>query len=172
MTTNQSPDGPNNAGDDDLETRGAIWSFLRYAADRLVSGGAGTDFWFRLVNSRTGGIANLREVFGTEPAPLLRDWAIAEYADDTGPGVEERFSHPSWNFRSILPALGNPFPLTDPLLERRLSDNVSASVQVQGGGVSFLRFLVPAGHEALFIVTSSSGSPTPASLQLSVLRIR
>lgn len=161
-----------NAGDDDLETRGAIWSFLRYAADRLVNGAVGTDFWFRLVNSRTAGVANLRDVFGTEPAPLMRDWAIAEYADDTGSGVEERFSHLSWNFRSILPALGTSFPLTDPLLERRLSDNVAASVQMQGGGVSFLRFLVPAGHEALFLVTTSTGQPSPASLQLSVLRIR
>jgi hypothetical protein len=161
-----------NAGDDDLETRGAIWSFLRYAADRLVNGGAGTDFWFRLVNSQTAGVANLRDVFGTEPSPLMRDWAIAAYADDTGPGVEERFSHQSWNFRSILPALGNPFPLTDPLSERRLSDNVPASVQMQGGGVSFLRFLVPAGHEALFLLTSTSGQPSPATLQLSVLRIR
>ena len=48
-TETQSPIGFNSF-DDDLQTRGAIWNFLRYAADHLPAGAENT-FWFNLVNS-------------------------------------------------------------------------------------------------------------------------
>src|SRR5919198_2329823 len=48
------------ANNDSLGTRGATWSFLRYAADHR--GTSDSDTWFKLVNSTTTGIANLQNV--------------------------------------------------------------------------------------------------------------
>ena len=59
---------------DSLETRGATWAFLRDAADRKAASDG--DTWFRLVNSTTTGMANLRAVFGNgclEPGAGLGD---------------------------------------------------------------------------------------------------
>ena len=67
--------------DDDLATRGAGWSFLRYAADR--SGGPEPSTWFSLVNSISG-LANLQAMLGTDPLPWYRDFTAAIYADDAG----------------------------------------------------------------------------------------
>jgi hypothetical protein len=103
---------------------------------------------------------------------MLRDWAISVYADDatpTGTGAA-RFSQPSWNFRSLYPALSTTFPPIT-TAERRLADATSASVTLRGGGVTFLRFAVAASTEALLGVTSG-GQPLPASIQLAVVRTK
>jgi hypothetical protein len=64
----QSPIG-SDAFDDDLPTRGAIWNFLRYAADHLPAGQEDT-FWQALANSKTSGIANLTAALGAPSGPL------------------------------------------------------------------------------------------------------
>ena len=168
-TALQGPVGIDQS-DDDLETRGAVWSFLRYAADR--SGPTDGTFWYRLVNSQTSGAANLSQVLGSPLAPVLRDWAISVYADDATPGGagDSRFSQPSWNFRSLYPAMSTTFPLTASS-ERRLTNGATASVTMRGGGVGFLRFVVGANSEALLGVTSG-GQPIPASIQLAVVRLK
>src|SRR5262249_20928072 len=121
-TNNQGPVGI--PGDDDLETRGAIWSFLRYAADRASSGGTDGSFWFKLVNSTTTGLANITNVIGQDPSLFLHDWATSVFTDDAAPGIDPRFQQRSWNFRSLLPAVGSPFPLTDPRTDHRLVDGL------------------------------------------------
>jgi hypothetical protein len=44
-------------------------------------------------------------------------------------------------------------------------------VQLTGGGVSFLRFSVASGQDALLTVTSS-GQLLPSTVQLAVVRVR
>jgi hypothetical protein len=166
-TETQSPIGFNLA-DDDLQTRGAIWSFLRYAADHLPAGAENT-FWFNLVNSHTSGMANLTTALGTSPAPLLHDWATSVFLDDNAPNVDPRYQQPSWNIRSIL--TGGGVSTAFPLLTHILSDNVPVSLNVVGYGVSFLRFSVAGGQDALLTVTSN-GQPLPPTMQLSVVRVR
>src|SRR5262249_33577237 len=163
----QAPIGV-DASDDDLATRGAIWSFLRYTADRLPVG-ADSAFWFNLVNSRTSGLANLTNVLGTQPGPLIHDWATSVFLDDDAPNVAPRYLQPSWNSRSILSGGGTSTPF--PLLTRTLSDNAQVSLNIVGYGVSFLRFSVPSGQDALLTVTSN-GQPLPSAMQLSVVRVR
>jgi hypothetical protein len=58
-----------------------------------------------------------------------------------------------------------------PLLTHVLSDNVPVSLNVVGYGVSFLRFSVASGQDALLTVTSN-GQPLPPTMQLSVVRVR
>jgi len=166
-TETQAPDGFNDASHD-LQTRGAIWNFLRFAADHLPTGAEDT-FWFNLVNSKTSGIANLTSALGAAPNSLMRDWAISVFMDDNAAGVDPRFQQPSWNLRSALTGGGTstPFPLTT----RTLTDGVATSMQLAGGGVGFVRFSVTSGQDALLTVTSS-GQPLPSTVQLAVVRVR
>ena len=166
-TETQAPVG-SDSGDDDLQTRGAIWSFLRYAADHLPIG-AENSFWFNLVNSKTSGLANLTSALGADPSSLMRDWAISVFMDDNAANVDARFQQPSWNLRSVFTGGGTstPFPLTT----RLLTDGVANTVQMASGGVAFLRFSVPSGQDALLTVTSS-GQLLPSTVQLAMVRVR
>jgi hypothetical protein len=152
---------------DGLQTRGAIWSFLRFVADHLPAGQEDA-FWYKLVNSTTSGVANLTNALGSAPNSLLRDWAISVFMDDNASGVDARFQQPSWNFRTALPASSSlPFPL----ITRTLTDNVAKPVTLVENGVSFLRFSVINGQEALITVTSG-GQLLPSTVQLAVVRVR
>jgi hypothetical protein len=166
-TESQSPisSGPL---DDDLQTRGAIWNFLRYAADHLPAGSENS-FWFNLVNSKTTGVANLTAALGAAPNGLLRDWAISVFMDDNSQNVNARFLQPSWNLRDAL--TGGGTSLAFPLATRQMTDGASAVVPLAANGVSFLRFSVPGGQDALLTVTSG-GQPLPSSVQLAVVRVR
>ena len=117
-TETQSPIGF-DAFDDDLQTRGAIWSFLRYAADHLrpVPENA---FWFNLVNSTDSGLANLTNAIGTAPNSLLRDWAISVYWTTTSPASTRGFSSRAGTARSVITNNGTSiaFPHHDAHAER------------------------------------------------------
>lgn len=166
-TESQGPVGF-DLNDDDLETRGAIWSFLRYAADRLGPA-AENSFWFNLVNSKTSGIANLTDALGTAPGPWIRDWAISVFLDDNAVGAPSRFQQPSWNLRSILTNDGKSIAF--PLVTRVLVDGGSSNVALVANGASFLRFTVPYQQDALLTVTSG-GQPLPPTVLLSVVRVK
>ena len=166
-TETQAPIG-SDMFDDDLPTRGAIWNFLRYTADHLPVGQE-NGFWYKLVNSTTSGIANLTNALGGPPDALFRNWAISVFMDDNAPNVDPRFLQPSWNLRSAMTA-GGSFS-TFPLITRLLADNTTTSFTMLGNGVSFERFSVPNGHDALLTVTSN-GQPLPATVLLSVVRVR
>jgi hypothetical protein len=127
------------APDDSLYTRGAIWSFLRYAADHR--GTSDGDVWTKLVNSTTQGINNLQNVFGAGVTRSIRDWATSVLTDDLpAGGVNAQFQQPSWNFRSMYATLQQSFNLST----LPLSDANSVSVALNGGGVAFVRFSVAA----------------------------
>jgi hypothetical protein len=155
----------NNAN---LTTRGAIWAFLRYAADRRA--GLESFAWFQLANPppETHGILNLTRVFGPDLTSWVRDWAIANYADDFIPGVTPAAMHPSWNFRSAVPFVnqGN-FPLGTQQIE-----TVSiTSVGISDGSSAYLRFGVVAGAVGGGRITAR-GAPVPAGFSLSILRTK
>lgn len=162
----QSPIG-SDSFDDDLPTRGAIWSFLRFAADHQPAG-QDNQFWFNLANSTTHGIANLTNALGASPGPVLRDWAISVFLDDDAANVDARFLQPSWNFRSAMSYNGAFFPLVTHIL----SDGTTTSLSLAADGVSFYRFSVAKNAEALLSVTTSGGQPAPATVKVAVVRVR
>ena len=149
-TENQSPLGE-TVRDDDLETRGAAWSFLRYSADRRAGNDA--QYWFALVNNPDSGVINLRSVLGTDPSPWFRDWTVANYADDGVAGVEARFTHPSYNFRNLYahPQVAGAYPL----LVKNLVDGQTVTTSIQALSAGYYRFGVAAGGTATLRVTAS-----------------
>jgi hypothetical protein len=153
--------------EDGLEVRGASWSFLRYLADQHVDDDQ--DFFRRLVNTDRQGAANLRAELGLELVDPLARWSIANVADDLVPGLSGVHRHPSWNFRSLLPALrqDETFPLT----VERMEPGVPFSVSVHSGSAGFVRLGVPAGQRATLTTTAAGGAP-PASVRVSLVRFR
>jgi hypothetical protein len=155
---------------DGLGTRGAVWSFLRYAADRRGSGDG--DTWMRLVNSTSYGLFNLADVFGPDILGIMQRWQVSLYADDAVAGIDADFSQPSWNFRTAFPAMPTsprPYPLGGAVLS--LTNDATQSIALRGGSGAFLRFAVAAGREASIRVTSG-GFVAPAAVQAMVLRTR
>ena len=140
---------------DRLSVRGAIWAFLRYAADR--KGGVQASTWYDLVNTSSSGKTNLAEVFGATPDEWLRDFTAAMYSDDAVAGAGATYTQPSWNFRSVYGGLGG-FPLG----VRQLSNGVGLTLSYSaGGGSAYARFGIPAGGFAG--VTALSGDVAPTS---------
>jgi hypothetical protein len=149
------------ADNDDLATRGATWSFLRYAADHTGSDDGTT--WFQLVNSTASGLANLQQVFGSDLTMLARDWATSVFTDDATT-TDARYQQPSWNMRSIFGALesNGAYPLATTTLGAS-----PAAVSVNGGSAAFLRFAVAAGQTATVQL-----STLPSTMQLTLVRTR
>jgi hypothetical protein len=149
------------ADNDSLATRGATWSFLRYAADHTGSDDGTT--WFQLVNSTTTGVANLTNVFGSNLTTLARDWATSVFADDIT-ATDTRFQQPSWNMRSIFGALqsNGAYPLATTTL-----GSTPATVTVTSGSAAYLRFAIAAGQTA-----TVQWSTLPSTVQLTLVRTR
>jgi hypothetical protein len=158
------------SSDDGLGTRGAVWAFLRYAADHRSS--TDGDTWMRLVNSTSYGLFNLADVFGPGILAMMQQWQLSLYADDAVAGLHAAFTQPSWDFRSLFPALPTsprPYPLDGTVLT--LSDDVARSFALRGGSGAFLRFGISSGREASIRVTSGGVVP-PAVVQAMVMRMR
>lgn len=162
----KNPKDESLLGVDNLPTRGASWAFVRYAADHEP--GDDREFFYRLVNSSTSGVANLQEVLQSDPIDWMQRWTVSVYTDDAVPAVDPLYTQPSWNFRSILPVLSTNaerFPLeVQTLTEGR-------TFSLLGGGAAFVRFGVEAGGEVTLRTTSGGAAPPP-NLRVSVVRIR
>lgn len=171
MTYLQAPDSNSVIGEDLLETRGGSWAFLRYSADR--QGGGDQPFFFKLVNSRTSGLANMRQVINDSPVDWAQDWTLSVYTDDAVPGVDPRFVQPSWNFRSVMPAVselygeGRKFPL----VVHPLASGGSQRYNIRGGGATYLRFGIGGSSRVGLRLTQGDSVP-PASLRFSLVRTR
>ena len=158
-----STNSPYSQGDA-LETRGAIWQLLRYAADRL--GGTERNIWYALANATTAGQANFNAVIGNI-ITLTRDWAIAQFTDDAGFSVPSNYTNPSWNFRSIIPIYSTPFGF--PLATIPLTSGVPRTITLVGGGAAYIRFRV-AGSVYATVAATSSGQPVPSSVDFILVR--
>jgi hypothetical protein len=149
---------------DGLAMRGAIWELLRYSADR--KGGDERNTWFALANSSASGQANFNAVFGDIVAST-RDWAVAQFLDDSGLLVADKYTYPSWDFRSIYPALTNPSRFL--LATSSLVDGAPVTLQLNGGAAAYVRFRVPASVAAN-VACTSAGRAVPASVDFILVR--
>ena len=173
---NPAAASPIDAVNDELSTRGASWSFLRYAVDRAFTSDAGV--WRRFTNSVRTGLATVWDGLQTDPRPYLHDFALANYLSDLGINDDPRFIHQSWNYRDIFSTTfgsrtGGVFtPLGYyPIKVTGLSDATPGSAAVRGGSASYHRLAVPAGREVLLTFGSGQG-PAGSSLVYSVVRTK
>jgi hypothetical protein len=157
-----SPDQPG--------TYGAIWAFLRYAADH--QGTSDGDVWLQLVNSQVSGLENLFDVFGPTVPQMLNAWSVSLYTDDATPGLDSAYAEPSWNFRSafpVLPMAAQPFPLLGAVVV--LPDGVSQTTALRGGGSAYFRFGITTGSSAVIRLTTNGWMP-PAAVQATIVRTK
>jgi hypothetical protein len=148
-----------------LGTRGAVWSFLRYAADR--KDGDDRALFRALANSTTTGLANLEAALGADPLDWMRDWTISVFTDDSGVAVESRYTQPSWNFRSAVPPVNDGiFPL--PVLPLR--SGVETRVTLAGAAAAFVRLTAAPGKVAE--VTAAPAAGASSSYRVTVVRLR
>jgi hypothetical protein len=152
------------AHDDSLWTRGATWSFLRYAADHRSA--PENDTWFRLVNTTSTGIQNLMNVFGSGVSSMFRDWAIATFTDDV-PGVATEWLQPSWNFRALFDCCSTSGQHIYPLNYQTVGTGGSTSVSLHGGSSAYVRFAVAAGQ-----VGNVTWGRLPSNVTMSIVRLK
>ncbi len=149
-----------------LTTRGATWSFLRYAADRSERGDEA--FFHDVVNGATAGLENLDRVLDDGALQWMQDWTVALYTDDLLSDVGSRFTQPSWNFRSLFPAVGfGHYPLR--ILPLGTSEPVD--VRLRPGGTVYTTFGVDAAEQAI-IHMEAEGRPKGSAVRGSLVRIR
>jgi hypothetical protein len=151
-----------------ITTRGAIWSFLRYAADRR--GGSERQLWFDLANPPSGvsGVANLTRAVTTDLGAWVRDWAVANYADDFIPGIQAIDSHPSWDTRSMISAVSDG---SWPLNPKELDTTNITLLNIGDGSSAYLYFGVAANTVGGGRITSR-GAPVPSGFALTILRTK
>ena len=169
--------------DTDLATRGAIWAFLRFAADvdwphGYTCGGAcpGPDnndslFWKPLVNTPKTGLANLKAVFGGEPEGWFQTFSNAMYVDDALPVEPYGWFQQSWNFRSLYSVLdyGGGCPCAFPLAVHDPPNGAAESFTLAaGGGSAYLRMAVPALGFAGVSVRSGGAAP-PGTVKVTII---
>lgn len=124
--------------------------------------------WGRLVNSNLTGMNNLRAEFGQDIGGATRDWAVANYVDDAVTGMPSQYTHPSWNFRTVLPLLSsnsNAYPLQ--------TQNLAATpvVSLVDGGAVYYRLGVAAATTSTVTFTVNAAAPPP-NLKLVVIRTK
>ena len=151
------------APNDSLETRGATWSFLRYAADHR--GTSDGDTWKRLVNSTATGLTNLQGVFGAGLTSMFSDWAVANIADDVPGSSSAEWQHPSWNFRSVFDYI--PSIKHYPLSTVTVGDAAPLAVTLNGGGAAYVRFTVAANQ-----VGSVKWTTQATGVTMSIVRLK
>jgi hypothetical protein len=155
--------------DDDLESRGAAWSFLRFAADHRAAGNE-TALWQSLVNGNSSGMQNLYDHLGPDIRLLMRDWGISVFMDDLVT-TDPKYAQLSFNMRQV-PGFRSPsvFNLTTS------TSPTSTSSTVTLGALSslFVRFGVGANQEAYVSANGypANTTPLPHGVLLALVRTK
>jgi len=149
-----------------LATRGAIWAFLRYSADR--AGGTEGSIWYALENSGLTGRANVAAAFGgIDVDAWMRDFAVAAYTDDIVGNTTAKYGASTWNMRSVYGGLGG-----FPLLVRPLTSGTPLTVSLAaGGGVEYLRLGSAVSAFSDLVAAQSGGAPA-ATTSVTVFRTK
>lgn len=143
-------------------TRGAAWSWLRFASDRR--GGDESARW-RALLSESGFNTVLRAQFG-DLLELSRDWVLSHAFAHWGDAARTapRFATPSWDLRSVLDGGSGSalawFPLTES----------PALFTVGGLGAHYFRFRL-ADDRVARVETRLEGD-VPGPVELHLLRVR
>ncbi len=158
-----------------LASRGAVWSMLRYAAD-WFSGGAPETLTRALAAGPDTGTTNLVHGVGVPLDTLLGRWLVTLYADHNGtiPNLDPRYNYKSYTLRNILMRIlsinnGNAY-----LMVRSIGSS-PAAMTVDIASSSGTYFLIDAAtgvDRNIRIVANGSISPPDKYGRLYVLRVK
>ena len=145
-----------------------VFRASRLASTASFSSAAAEDVWAKFANATDTGFKTLETVFGVGVKSRTKDWATAHYTDDAGIGVlPARYTHPSWDWRSIYPALGTGGAFSLKTLNLTSAQTVTL---VDGGAAYFRAGIAPTVNGR--VTFTSGGSGTPAALKLVVVRTK
>ena len=158
-------DSPTDRGDN-LATRGAAWSFLRYLGDHQQNRTDVTLFR-ELVDAKVAGFQNLTRALDEDPLLWVQRWGISVYTDDFAVSLTARplYQQPSWDFRSLLPQLFGGFPLD----VRTLRHDAELDFDVKSGTSGYVEFSSAPGVGSQVEITSNGALP-PSQLRITVVR--
>jgi hypothetical protein len=151
-----------------IATRGGIWAFLRYAADRR--GGDENQLWMQLANppADVRGLANLNRAVTTDLSGWVRDWSVANYADDFITGLASVVTEPSWNIRSVVTVVNEGMWALD---TQAIDSANIATVAIGDGSAAYFRFGVGPGAAGGGRITARA-TTVPNSFSLTVIRTK
>lgn len=154
--------------DENLSTRGAAWSLVRYAADNF-SGDAPRAFTLKLAAGPDTGTKNFTAAAKAPLDTLISGWLVADYADHLGiAGLKSKYQYKSYNLRNVMPrvaqAVTGSASATYPLQVLPIgsgSDNISSTNRsgsgtyyrlnvAAGAGAKNVKILDPSGAQAAF----------------------
>jgi hypothetical protein len=135
---------------DDLETRGATWAFLRFAADKAYDTDAVV--WKRFANSTSTGFGTLSFALQTDPTPLLRAFALANLTN----------GHSTWDFSDIYTRvfLAGKYPLA----YGGLQEGAAVPISARGSAASYYQFKVLENVQAV-LRFGSAAAPVDSNLK-------
>jgi hypothetical protein len=156
------------ASNDDLTTRGAGAALIRYALDQ--SPNPPSTYLKMLVDAPTQGIPNWNRTFPHLGglAGAVRNFAVANFTDDTTVPVAAPYTFLTWNYRDWLPHFtsnNGRYPLNT----RSLVSGSPLTIQLAAGGSSVVRFRVSGGATGAIGITLGGAAPSSA-IELMLVR--
>jgi hypothetical protein len=178
----QRPDtssGISSHADQNLSSRGAAWSLVRYSADNYSNSNPRA-FARKLAAGPDTGTKNLSVSAKAPLDTLVAGWLVANYADHLGiSGLDPKYQFKAYNFRNIMPSVARSvtgsqaavYPL-QVLPIGSGADNISSTNQTGSG--TYYRLNVPSGSgdKTVKVLDPSGGLASFPGAHIYVLRVQ
>jgi hypothetical protein len=178
----QRPDtssGISAHADQNLSSRGAAWSLVRYSADNYSSGNPRA-FARKLAAGPDTGTKNLTVSAKAALDTLVAGWLVANYADHLGiPGLDAKYQFKSYNFRNIMPSVARSvtgsqtavYPL-QVLAIGSGTDNISSTNRTGSGTYYRLNVTNGSGDKTVKVLDPSGSLASFPGAHIYVLRVQ
>ena len=164
--------------DQNLSSRGAAWSLVRYAADNF-SGSQPRVLAKKLAAGPDTGIKNFTSATNTPLDTLVAGWLVANYADHLGiVGLDPKYQFKSYNFRNVMPAVAQAVLNTSrtyPLKVQAIgsgSDNITAKNRTGTGTYYRLNVAANSGAKNVKILDAAGNVASFTGAHVYVLRVQ
>jgi hypothetical protein len=178
----QRPDtssGISAHADQNLSSRGAAWSIVRYSADNY-SGDNPRAFARKLAAGPDTGTKNLSVSASTPLDTIVAGWLVANYADHLGiAGLDPKYQFKSYNFRNIMPSVARSvtgaqtavYPLQVIPIGSG-TDNISSTNRTGSGTYYRLNVASGAGDKTVKVLDPSGSLASFPGAHIYVLRVQ
>lgn len=149
-----------------IKERGGGWLFVRYVRDHAGS----NSILGALTRTTRVGVANVTAVTGKSWDSQFPDFSGALYLDETGIPVEERFTFPDLDLRTVIETVKDPYPL-EPLMFD--ASDFTVGDELWSSASDYLLIRPPdGGTVALSLFGDLGSASSEARMQLTLVRTR